>query len=368
MKLIGVALWLCAFGAVAQDTGPADKIAGLETALAEAGDSSSEARKRLAVRRVIRDAEELLESEADSPERFPVLEFLFRARQQLIALDDDSKFREALLETARELVKAPDEFAGLHLEADLLLSQAELARQGASAEERADALRPFVDRYVDTPVGAKVLRLAMVMALELGDNRLVNDLREMIKERFAGDLEMIAFQRDKLAGQVFGAPFTGSFERTDGKTLRFPMHGLGRSTMFLFWSKENGGEEMLKGIAASALERKEDLAGRLEIISINLDELPDAGESFVRDLGVDWQVLRLPGGRENPIYQAYVRDDPRRLTMSPTGTGSDDHVRVDAEEGDRQRHSRLHPPVPIDAGEAVDPAPLRPAALIADGG
>jgi tetratricopeptide (TPR) repeat protein len=321
------ALCLAAFGLLtgglaAQDAAtaaPKEAIAELGKALEAAKEGSSEARQRLAVRRVVRDAETLLESDAKSPSRFLILEFLFRAQQQLIALDDDSAHRKALLETARELIKAPDELAGLRLEADLLLSQADLAKQGADTETRANALRPFVARYLDTPVAAKVLRLSMVMALELGDNRLVTDLQEMIEERFAGDLEMVSFQRDKLGGQVFGAPFSGTFERSDGRKLRFPMDLLGRSTMFLFWSKEDGGEEVLKGLAAAALEMKEELAGRLEIISFNLDELPDAGEAIVRGHGADWQVLRLPGGKKNPIYDAYVRSDPRILTVSPTG-------------------------------------------------
>ena len=308
--------------ATAQEATPSasrEVIAEFEKALAAAKDGSSEARHRLAVRRVIRDAEESLASHADSPSRFLILEFVFRARQQLIALDDDAENRKALLETCRELAKAPDELAELRLEADLLVSQADLARQGGNAEARAKALRPFVERYLDTPVAAKVLRLAMVMALELGDNRLVTDLQEKIEQRFAGDLEMIAFQRDKLGGQVLGAPFTGVFQRSDGKTLRFPMAGLGRSTMLVFWSKEIEGEEVLKGLAAAALQNKDTLAGRLEFISCNLDGLPDAGESIVRALGVDWQVLRIPDGRKNPIYNAYVRSDPRMLTMSPTG-------------------------------------------------
>ena len=323
-----VAFGLAAFGLFAPPAGAQDApstapntapIAELDQALAAASEATSAARQRLAVRRVIRDAEELLAPLAGSPDRFPVLEFLFRARQRLVALDDDSQHREALLETARELVKAPDEYAALRIEADLLLSQAELARQGADAAARAEALRPFVDRYIDTPVGAKVLRLAMVMALELGDTRLVNHLQQMIEERFAADLDMIAFQRDKLGGQVFGAPFCGVFERSDGKLLRFPMDGLGRSTMLVFWSKEEGGTDLLNGLAKAFLEKKDEIAGRLEIVSFNLDGLPDAGESIVRGLGVDWQVLRLPGGRENPIYHAYVRTDPRWLTMSPTG-------------------------------------------------
>lgn len=296
-----------------------DTIAELDKALVLSKEGSSEARQRLAMRRVIRDAEKLVESHADSPDRFLALEFIFRAYQQLIAVDDDTEHRKALLETARQLVKAPDEHAELRLEADLLLSQADLAKQGANAETRAQALRPFVDRYIETKMGSKVLRLAMVMALELGDNKLVTDLQEIIEERFAADLDMIAFQRDKLGGQVFGAPFTGTFENSQGKILRYPMDTLGRSTMFLFWSKQGGGEDVLKGIAKTSIEKKEELAGRLEIVSFNLDELPDAGESFVRGLGVDWKVLRLPGGRKNPIYEAYARSDPKILTVTPTG-------------------------------------------------
>ncbi len=318
------AFCLAAFGnlaaeASAQDVISKEAIAELDKALVAAKEGSSDARQRLAVKRAVRDAEKLVESHADSPSRFLALEFLFRAYQQLIAIDDNSDHRKALLEAARELAKAPDELAELRLEADLLLSQADLAKQGANTEARAEALRPFVARYIDTPVGAKMLRLAMIMALELGDSKLVTDLQEMIEERFAGDLEMISFQRDKLGGQVFGAPFTGTFENSQGKMLRYPMDALGHSTMFLFWSKQEGGEEMMKGIAKAYLEKKEKMEGRLEIVSFNLDELPDAGEAFVRGLGVDWQVLRLPGGRKNPIYDPYVRSDPRSLTLSPTG-------------------------------------------------
>jgi tetratricopeptide (TPR) repeat protein len=319
LGLLCSATILFSLKALAQEAAAPQSIAELDKALTAAKEGTSDARKRLAVKRVVRDAEKSLEPLADSPDRFPILEFLFRARKQLIALDDDADQRKALLDTCRDLVKAPDKYADLRLEADLLLSQAEIAKQGANAEARAKALRPFVERYVDTPSGPKVLRMAMLMALELGDNNLVNDLQDMIGERFAGDLEMISFQRDKLGGQVFGAPFIGTFERSDGKTLRFPMDALGRSTMLVFWSKSDESAELLKGLAAAAKQMQQELSGRLEFISFNLDDLPDAGESIVRGHGADWQCLRLPGGKENPIYKAYVRADPRILTLSPTG-------------------------------------------------
>jgi tetratricopeptide (TPR) repeat protein len=294
-------------------------VAELDKQLNEAKAVSSEARQRLAVRRVISDAEDLVAAHATDTSRFLGLEFLFRAYQRMLALDKDAENRKAFLAICHELVKAPDEFAELRLEADLLLSQADLSKQGANTEARGKALRPLVERYLNTPVAAKVLRMTMLMALELGDNRLVTDLQEMIEQRFASDLEMIAFQRDKLGGQVLGAPFAGIFKRSDGKVVRLPMDTLGRSTMLLFWSKENGGEDLLKEIAATALEKKGDLNGRLELISFNLDELPDAGESFIRSLGVNWQVLHLPDGKKNPIYNAFVREDPRILTVNATG-------------------------------------------------
>lgn len=294
-------------------------IAKLDTALAEAKGASSDARKRLGVRRVIRDAEELIQSHADKPERFLVLEFLFRAQQQLIAMDDDPQHRAALMETCRELIKAPDEYAHLKFQADLLLTQAELAKKGASAEQRAAALRPIVDRYLGTREGAKVLRVAMVMALELGDVKLVADLRELIAVHFPADHEMINFQRDKLGGQVLGAPFVGTLERSDGRTMSFPMDLFGRSAMIVFWSKEGDGLAYAKGMAEASLKMKDELEGRFEILSFNLDELPDAGESLIRAMGVEWPCLKLPGGRQHPIYKAYARTDP--LNVSTSGTG-----------------------------------------------
>ena len=82
--------------AFAQEAG-ADAVAELDKALAAAKESSSSARQRLGVRRAIRDAEGLLAADAAAPGRFAILEFLFRAQQQLTDLDDDSEHREALL-------------------------------------------------------------------------------------------------------------------------------------------------------------------------------------------------------------------------------------------------------------------------------
>lgn len=310
---------ICMPVSYAQEPDKAD-LPALEKALRSVVPDASPARQRLAVRRVIRDAEKVLEAMAADSERWALLEFLFRARQVLVKLDTDPKHRQALIETSRELVKAPDEFASLRMEADLLLSQAELAKKGVSPSERSQALRPFVERYVDTSEGTKALRTAILMALELGDSRLVNDLRKIIAERYSNDLEMTSFLRDHLGGQVFGVPFFGHFERSDGKTVLYPMDGLGHSMMVLFWSKKEASTlQYLADIAHAYNNDTAQVDGRLEIVSINLDELPDAGESIIRRLGADWQCLHFPGGRDNPMYRAYARVDPLNMRVAPTG-------------------------------------------------
>ena len=301
---------------------PGDMIVGLDAKLAEAGKAVSSARKKLAVRRVIREAESLINKHPAAPNRYEVLSLLFRSQQMLLGLDKSSTNRRAFLATCEKLVSAPNEYAALRLDADLLLTQAESARKGGDSHARSNALRPLVERYRDTEVEAKVIRIAMIMALEFGNNRLVNDLRKVVAKRFPGNIDLINFQRDKLAGQVFGAPFIGTFAWGNGNTARFPMDFLGTTTAVYFWSKEEGGLEDLQELAQAWNKQEADSTyqgGQLRFVSMNLDDLPDAGESILRKHGLDWPALRMEGGRENPIYKAYCRYHPRVMTVSPTG-------------------------------------------------
>ena len=280
---------------------------------------SSTARKKLALKRVVRECESLISRHSEARGRFPVLDVLYRSQQKLVSLDNSAINRRAFLKTCELLAAAPDEYAAIRIDADLLLSQTRIARAGQDLKARADALRVLLKRYRDTDVEKKAVRVTMLMALEFGDAALIGDVRKVIAERFAGDQELINFQRDKLAGQVFGAPFIGRFERTDGKLMCFPMDSLGITTACYFWSKESGGLEDLTELAAAWNAVKSEDARRMRFVSFNLDDLPDAGESILRELKLDWPALKLPGGRNNPTYKTYVRSDPKVLTVSPTG-------------------------------------------------
>ena len=323
-----VALWLMMAGPIfspagadAQSLIPTSEISDLQTQLVEVGESKSAARQKLGIRRVIRASQALLDKHAEAPNRFEVLRVLYDSQQEQIRLDDSATNRQDFLATCRLLAQAPNEYAAIRLDADLLISQAQLAQRGADQQARADALKPFVQRYLGTEVETKVVRIALAMAIEMGDAGLIAYLREVIAKHFPGDPEMINYQRDRLGGQVFGAPFCGTFMGSDGKTYRFPMDGMGKTTALYFWSKEDGGLEQIKAMAEGwqQVPAEKDGPGRYQFISFNLDGLPDAGESLLREAGIKWPAMHLPEGRESSIYKTYVRNDPKLLTMTPTG-------------------------------------------------
>jgi len=317
IQAVVVFCWSLGF-ALAQEISNSE-IEKLQASFESYKEQASESRKRLAVKRVIRDGGKLIEAHPNAGNRFEVLGVVFKAQRQLVKLDDSSKNREALLETCKLLVKAPDEYAGARLEADLLLSQIEAARKGANSKDRLATLLPMVERYRDTPAEARMLQTALVMALETGDPKVIRFLRDEMATRFAGDHEMINFQREKLGGQVFGAPFCGKFKTSDGAMMHLPADVLGKLTILCFWSKDDPEEDRLQRIAEEWNKKNTELGGRMQFLSFNVDELPDAGEEILRGHGLDWPALHLPGGRENPLYKTFPRSDPYLMTLSPTG-------------------------------------------------
>ena len=96
-----------------------DEIVALNAKRAEAGAAGSAARKKLAIRRVIREADSLIKTHPSAPNRYEVLSILFRSQQVLVSLDNSTTNRKAFLATCGNLAAAPNEYAALRLDADL---------------------------------------------------------------------------------------------------------------------------------------------------------------------------------------------------------------------------------------------------------
>ncbi len=295
---------------------PEEEIAALKKKLGEAASASSSARKRRAYKNVVRDGEDLLSYSPAAANRFRVLEIMFQSQKRLLALENSDRNREALFSTSGKLTGAPDELAHLRVEADMLLSERDLSAKKADVRERTQALADLIARYRETPAEAKSLMMAAQIAPKLEAGELEQAILERMDMRFAGDPEVIAFRRKRLGFSNLYAQFAGTYTRVDGVTLRFPIDWMGRQGVMVFWSRQTPGfEAYLKLIK----EQEDKLPGRFEVLSFNVDELPDAGASTLKALGLNWTVMRLPGGKKSQAYRTYAAKDPVGIFVNGYG-------------------------------------------------
>ncbi len=314
---------------------PESAIAALQNDLAEAGTAKSSAGKRRAYKNVFRDGEDLLEATPAAPNRWQVLGIMSDSRKYLFGMEKSDSNREALLEICAKLAEAPDEYAELRLEADLLLSEKALSAKGATLEERAKAIGAIIERYRGTSAEAKGLMMASLIAPKLGAFELRETIEDTMRDRFGGNHEVIQWRWKHSGLGKMEVVFSGEYTRVDGVTLHFPYDLMGHLGIMVFWSRETPGfESYLKQIRELEVRYPD----RINVFSFNLDELPDGGTAVLRELGLDWTVMRLPGGRENGAFRTYARQDPAGIFVNAYGRALLTTTEVQAEKFTLSNH------------------------------
>ncbi|MHC4249051.1 MAG: hypothetical protein ACYS9X_07985, partial [Planctomycetota bacterium] len=245
-----------------------------------------------------------------------MLGVVFEAQKKLLALDRSAANRAALYETCRELARAPDEHAELRLEADMLLMEKDLSSRNASPDERAKALTDLITKYRGTSAEAKSLMIAVLVARRLENFGLEKRIMARMDDRLQGDHDLIEFRRTNLKPATIDAVFSGTYKCADGTSLSFPVDLMGHTSIMYFWSQQTPDIEQRLGDVKALQEQ---LPGKFEVFSFNLDELPDAGEKKLRSLGLDWSAMHLPGGRKNSAYRAYAAKDPYSVLLNAYG-------------------------------------------------
>ena len=144
----------------------------------------------------------------------------------------------------------------------------------------------------------------MIMALELGGNKLVNELRDVIARR-VWSIDLINFQR-QIGGQVFGVPLS---EPSFGeKTTQLNFLGLpSTTTAIYFWSRRMVGLMTLKSWRMLGRSKTgfRSCSSRFRFVSMNLDDLADGGEHSPRTRS-GLAGITHEGGIKS-IYKAYCR-------------------------------------------------------------
>ena len=314
-----VVLLVCVSVCAARQAGaaiPESEIASLQKELIQQRQASSSTRMRRACKGTIRKGAALVDASPAAPNRFRVLAIMLQSQKRLMVLDKSARNRSVLYDICEKLAKAPDTYADLRLEADLILSERALAARNADVKERAKALTELIKRYRDTPAEAKSLMMASLIAPKLDAFDLEKQIYRTMDERFAGDLDVIAWRRSRRDFGHFRVLFRGTFTRVDGTSLSFPIDGMGHTSLMYFWSKDT---QDIEQRLAEVKDLQTRFPGQLEVFSFNLDELPDAGEKILGKLGLDWTAMRLPGGRKGLAYRVYVGRGSRSVRVNAHG-------------------------------------------------
>jgi hypothetical protein len=293
-----------------------NEIATLEKKLSEQKKATSSTRMRRACKSTIRSGRALLDASPAAPNRFRVLAIVLQSQKRLLILDNSDRNRKALFDTCSKLARAPDAYAILRLDADLLLSEKALTLKDANVKERARALAALIKRYRGTSGEAKSLMVAALIAPKLEAFELEEQILQTMSQRFAADPVMMEFRLKHIGVGRIDVLFTGTFTRLDGASLKFPADQLGHTCLMVFWSKQMPGfEKYLKQIKEQAGEHSD----LLKIFSFNVDELPDAGEKILRGLKLDWTVMRLPGGKNSQTFRTYGQRESVALLVNAYG-------------------------------------------------
>jgi len=302
-------------GTLAADITEAE-IATLRQEVAGINIEASAVKKRRACKTIIRQGKALVAANPEAPNRYRILAIVFESQKRLLTLDNSDRNREAFFETSAKLAQAPDPYANLRLEGDLILMEREMSLKGADVKTRTQALAALIERYRDTPAEAKSLMMATLIAPKLEAFELEAQINKTMDERFAGDLDVIEWRRSNRDYAHFRLLFKGTFTRTDGTTLTFPIDGMGHTCVMFFWSEQSPESE-------PKMREMKDLQARFpkqfKVFSFNVDELADGGAETLKRLGLDWSVMRLRGGKYSQIYRVYAGRDPVAVRVNAHG-------------------------------------------------
>jgi hypothetical protein len=295
---------------------PKNEITALQQDFNEINSQKSTAKKRRSCKSIVRKGNSLIKVSPTAPNRFKILSIMLQSQKLLLKMDNSDRNRESLFEICGRLAKAPNTYASLRLDAELLFSTMKMDAKGASKEERVEVLRALVARYRDTPVEAKCLMIASMIAGKLQAAGLKKTIIATMAERFSDNPDVVEFRLKILGLSRIEVPFLGTFKRADGASLSFPIDRSGHAGIIVFWSKQMPGYAAeLKKIHEQASE----YAGQLSLFSFNVDELDDAGEKQLRDLGIDWTAVHLPGGKRSREFRIFGRGKPVGHMVSPYG-------------------------------------------------
>ena len=253
-----------------------------------------------------------------------VRDIMLGAARGMAILDGDDASRDALFHLARKISSSNAPPASTVL-ADVILTQAKLAEVEDDPARLGPAILAFVERYEKTDVAPGALMIAVTMALEYDQQRIMLNLASQL-ERYHNDVPGVtAFLRARLGRRPHrNRPFRAELTRLDGTTMRLPRDILGNMVLLHFWAASSPtSRAQLQELKSFYEEHREK---GLEIVSISLDRSRRDVEAVVKEYGLEWPQIFSGRGVKDPTITRYgVVEVPSYWTISPDGRVLSEH-------------------------------------------
>ena len=298
---------------------PEGAIVQLQNELAEylSKKGLSVTKKRRCLKVLIRKSQALIDDHPEAVNRYQLLKIMLDAQRQLLGLKRTSRLQAEFMNTCKKLSEAPVEYIEMRLVADIVLMNMEQNKLDATADQRIVALGKLLETYRDTTAEIKALIIGAKIASTLGALEFRKKMIRALEVRFAGYPTAIAFRKKILENRILDVVFAGTYERVDGVKMSFPIDRIGRPFIVLFWSRETlGFRSYLEQVKAQQDKYPE----LYEIYSFNVDELADAGQSVLGEIGLKCTAMRVPGGRSSNVFVTYgQKKDPNAVIFNEYG-------------------------------------------------
>jgi hypothetical protein len=249
---------------------------------------------------------------------YMVRALMLQATRALLMLNVSDLDREEVIRLAESIVES-DAPPGWRIEADVLLTQLELAKRHGEGQSVRGAIEGFVDRYEDTKVIAQAVMRACDMARMYEDKRLVKGLtrrlqRELIFHPGVGSYLMRNGHRVSPTGRSFRA----QLQAIGREPLDLPLEVMGRTTLVFFWDPRSDRNMRLLADAGSYARFNRDRGIRL--LGIAMGDDTERIKNAAKQARADILQAYLPEASASPMLETFgVTEIPLILLIGADG-------------------------------------------------
>ena len=238
----------------------------------------------------------------NAPNLYLVQKSMLQAASFLAKFSQDKAYENQAIEISRRMLNArtPLEF---RLEPEVyVLGDSLQAKKDKPQEIRKDILA-FTARYEKTPIAAKAFVFGALLAMQLEQKDLTDQLADTLQAKYVDEYNVRSFLRHMGRSLYTGKPFQTELTCLDGSKLSLPADLRGKVVVVDFWAT-------WCPPCVAALPQMKELHQKYSpkgvvFVGISLDRSKDDLAKFIQDNQIPWKQTFTGKVWQDPTAQQY---------------------------------------------------------------